>query len=484
MNTANWIPDLFMKRVRENETWSLFSPDEVPELHDLFGDEFEAKYAEYEQKGLNGELRQFRQVVARDLWKQMLKLLFETGHPWITFKDPSNLRYSNQHCGTVHSSNLCTEILLHTKPTMFEENNDRQIRKYGETAVCNLGSVNLAAHIDEEGKIDKKKLAETVEIAMRMLDNVIDINFYPTQEAKNSNTQHRPVGIGSMGWHDMFYKMGVPYDSEEAHDLSSSVYELISYNAILASSKLAKERGQYKTYKGSLWSKDIFPVDTFVELMSRRDKVERSSQLIETLPWSKVRAHVKEHGMRNSNTMAIAPNATISNIVGTSPCTEPYFTQIYSKTVLSGDFITVNKFLVEKLRELKMWGPEIRNELKRTDGDLTQIEGIPDEVHAYFKTAFQWGPMVMIEQAQKKGIWIDQGMSLNLFIDTSSIGELSKVYMRAYDRGLKTTYYLRGKSASTVEKASQKIEVPVSTVGDEPLGPACSIDNPECESCQ
>ena len=314
MNTANWIPDLFLQQVEKDESWYLFSPNETPELHEIYGEEFEQKYWEYVEKGKAGELRVFKEIKAKDLWKKMLKALFETGHPWITFKDPSNIRYSNQHVGTVHSSNLCTEILLHTKPTTFKDNNRREVEEYGETAVCNLASINLKNHLKVR-TLDYDKIQKTVEIGMRMLDNVVDINFYPTKESENANMRHRPVGLGSMGWHDVFYALDIDYSSEEAVALSDKIYENISYAAILGSSKLAKERGTYQTYKGSLWDQNILPIDTYKKLLKTRGKREKVET---TLDWNIVRDHIKQHGMRNSNTMAIAPTATISYICGCS----------------------------------------------------------------------------------------------------------------------------------------------------------------------
>lgn len=499
MNTANWIPDLFMKQVENDGLWYLFSPDEVTDLHELWGEAFEAKYWEYVEKGKNGELRLFREISAKDLWKKMLKMLFETGHPWMTWKDPSNLRYSNQHVGVVHSSNLCTEIILHNKPTSFERNNDRCVKEYGETAVCNLGSVNVNAHLHEiDGKvcINWELLADTIAIGARMLDNVIDINFYPTQEAKLSNTRHRPVGMGSMGWHDMFYALDINYDSDEAVKLSDELYEFMSMQSIKASALLARERGAYSTYKGSLWDQGIFPIDTYNRLASTRSNNDDFMLLgKETLgEWKHVRELVKEHGMRNSNTMAIAPTATISVIVGCSSCTEPYYNPIYVSSTLSGDFTVVCEPLVEDLKKFNLWNHNMLNDLKRTNGDLTQIAFADATQKAYlcakYKTAFQQDQFKLLEAAAARGKWIDQAMSVNLFNDKTSLKHLNDIYTKAWKLGLKTTYYLRNKGASDIEKASvsssKSVEPIVSSIGDSQETPmkACLINDPGCESCQ
>ena len=485
MNTANWIPDLFMKRVLEDGDWYLFSPDETPDLHELYGQEFTKKYEEYVKKGNNGELRNFRKVSAKELWKKMLRSLFETGHPWITFKDPSNTRYSNQHEGTVHSSNLCTEILLHTKPTRYKNEANRSVKEYGETAVCNLGSINLKNHVKtvkdpETGKsvnmIDYTKLKQTIMIATRMLDNVIDINFYPTEEARRSNTRHRPIGMGSMGWHDMYYMLGVPFDSDEAVKLSDELYECISYHAILQSSKLAKERGKYESYDGSLWSQGIFPIDTYGKLMKSRSASGYTTKETYTdngRGWDYVREHVKKHGMRNSNTMAIAPTATISSIVGCSPSIEPRYSVLYVYSTLSGEFTMVNEYFVEELQKRNLWNHNMLDLIKQHDGDLDMIDQIPQSVKSQFKNAFQQDQFKMIEAAAARQKWIDMGQSLNLYNSETSLKYMNDIYYRAWETGLKTTYYLRNRAASRVEK---------STVTTAPK--ACSITNPDCESCQ
>jgi len=487
LNTANWIPDYFMKCIQEDSPWYLFSPNEVPELHDLHGKAFEKKYKEYVKLGKKGELRTFREVSAKELWKKMLRSLFETGHPWITFKDPSNVRYSNQHEGTVHSSNLCTEILLHTKPTKYVENS-RKIKQYGETAVCNLGSINLKNHItyDSDGKatgVDYKKLKSTVSIGLRMLDNVIDINFYPTEETRVSNMSHRPVGMGSMGWHDLYYNLGITFDSEDATKISSDIYEYISYSAIEASSDLAKERGKYDTYEGSLWSQNILPMDTYKTVMKTRDQ-RALSRTRNDLDWDILRAKINKHGMRNSNTMAIAPTATISSIVGCSPSVEPYFSALYVYSTLSGEFTMINEHFVNDMKALGKWNESMVDELKRTDGDVSQLTSVPDEVKSRYKTAFQQDQFKMIDQAAAKQRWIDQGQSLNLYNDQSSLKYLNDLYFHAWNSGLKTTYYLRNQGASKVEKSTvSKVSEP-DTPEIENIS-SCNLNNPEeCESCQ
>ena len=485
MNTANWIPDYFMKCVSEDLPWYLFSPNETPELHDIYGKEFEKKYKDYVKKGKRGELRIFREVSAKDLWKKMLRSLFETGHPWITFKDPSNIRYSNQHVGTVHSSNLCTEILLHTKPTQYSENS-RRIKEYGEIAVCNPGSINLKNHITtgEDGKaqIDYDKLRSTVTLGLRMLDNVIDINFYPTEETKKSNMTHRPVGMGSMGWHDMFYALDVLFDSDEAVKISSDIYEYISYMSIQASCELAKERGKYESYNGSLWDQNIFPMDTYKDVMKTRP-TRAISRTRGDLNWDQLREKIKKHGMRNSNTMAIAPTATISSIIGSSPSIEPYYSVLFVYSTLSGEFTMINEHFVNDMKVRGLWNEQLVDELKRTDGDVSHIPVVPDDIKTKYKTAFQQDQFKMIELAASRQRWIDQGQSLNLYNSETSLKYLNDLYFHAWNHGLKTTYYLRNKAASTIEKStvskvSESAEPEIENIS------ACSINNPECESCQ
>ena len=516
MNTAVWIPDLFMEKVLKDEPWYLFSPDEVPELHETFGHEFRNHYNYYVAEGKKGNLNCFVEVNAKQLWKEQLKMLFETGGNWITFKDPCNIRYANQHEGVVHSSNLCTEITLHTKPTRYSKNNKRQIVEYGETAVCNLGSIVLSEHlkVDEDGKkvIDYEKLSETIHIGARMLDNVIDINFYPTEEASLSNRKHRPVGMGSMGWHDTMLELGINYDSDESIKFSADMYEYISRETILANTKLAEERGTYETYAGSLWDQGILPIDSHCTLMNEHrlnvvidgDDVSYdddpaaghpgyNSSDFETLDWSEVRSRISKFGMRNGLTMAIAPNATIARIVGTSPCTEPYYSLIFSEGSLSGDFIVINKHFMKDCEDAGIWNETMVSLLKSVDGDIEELSAkIPDndiirDLIPKYKNAFSVGPTRMIDQAAVKGMWLDQAASLNIFSATTSLKVLNNIYMRAYAKGLKTTYYLRGKGASGIEKSSNGVSqehIDSLNVSSDTLRNACSIANPEsCIMC-
>lgn len=441
MNTANWIPDLFMKRVRQNGTWTLFSPSDVPDLHDLYGAAFEKQYVEYEKKADSGKLKLYKRVEAVQLWRKMLSMLFETGHPWITFKDPSNIRSPQDHVGVVHSSNLCTEILL---------NSSEQ-----ETAVCNLGSINLALHVTEKG-IDEKRLAATVHTAIRMLDNVIDINFYPTVEAKNSNMRHRPVGMGFMGFQDALYIQNMSYSSHEAVNFADKIMEMISYHAILASTDLARERGTYETYKGSKWDRGFLPIDTLELLEKERGEkidLDRSS----TLDWSPVRAAIKKYGMRNSNTMAIAPTATIANITGVIPSNEPIYKHLFVKSNLSGEFTIINPHLVERLKKLNLWDDEMIDDLKYFDGSIREIERIPEGVKQLFLTAFEIEFDWILECAARRQKWIDMGQSLNLYMAEPSGKKLDQMYMTAWSKGLKTTYYLRSMGATQIEKSSMDI---------------------------
>ena len=482
MNTSNWIPDLFLKQVETDGDWYLFSPNETPELHEIYGEDFERKYWEYVELGKKGSLRVFKQTKAKELWKKMLKALFETGHPWITFKDPSNIRYSNQHVGTVHSSNLCTEILLHTKPTKYKDGNLREIEEYGETAVCNLASINLKNHLKKR-TLDFDKIQKTAEIGMRMLDNVVDINFYPTKESENANMRHRPVGLGSMGWHDVFYALDVDYSSDEAVEWSDKIYENISYGAILASSKLAKERGKYSTYQGSLWDQGVLPIDTYKNLFKTRGQRPRVTA---TLDWDIVRNHISEHGLRNSNTMAIAPTATISYICGCSQSIEPNFGVIFVYSTLSGEFTQINEHFVNDIKKAGLWSQEFIDAIKSVDGDLSKLKNtIPDKIKEKYKTAFHQDQLKLIDCAAARQKWIDQGQSLNLYNNKTSLKFLNDMYMHAWKSGLKTTYYLRSTAASAVEKSTvsaQKKEYTEEEVM------ACSIEamrnGEECEACQ
>lgn len=438
MHTANWIPDLFMKRVQEDAQWTLFSPNDVPDLHDLYGKQFETRYVEYEDMADRGEITHYRRVQAKDLWRRMLTMLFETGHPWITFKDPSNLRSPQDHVGVVHSSNLCTEILLNTNAE--------------EVAVCNLGSVNLAWHIND-GKLDGENLLKTVTSAIRMLDNVIDINFYPIDEAANANLRHRPIGLGMMGFQDALHKLGIAYTSERAVEFSDESMEQIAYAAILASSKLASERGAYSTYKGSKWDRGLLPQDTLALVEKERDQTfdfDHGGRL----DWTPVRQSIDRYGMRNSNVMAIAPTATISNIIGVSQSIEPDYRLLFTKSNLSGDFTSVNRFLVEDLRSLGIWDDETVQDLLFYDGVIEEMDRIPNHIKNQYVTAFDIDPTWLIECAARRQKWIDMGQSLNLYLAEPSGRKLDEMYMKAWKQGLKTTYYLRSLGASQIEKST------------------------------
>ena len=438
VNTANWIPDLFMKRVRDGGQWTLFSPEETPDLHEIYGSTFEKRYMEYEKMADEGIIKNWKRIPASDLWKKMLAMLFETGHPWITFKDPCNVRSPQDHVGTVHNSNLCTEITLNTSAD--------------ETAVCTIGSLNFAKLI-VDGKFDVKLVERITRSAVRMLDNVIDITFYPTEDARRGNTRHRPVGLGVRGYHDALYLLGIKFDSPEAVVFADESMEIMSYYTILASSELAKERGTYSTYKGSKWDRGIFPVDTIDLLEKERGEaipVKRGSKL----DWTPVRAHVKQYGMRNSNTMAIAPTASTANLVGCIPCVEPIYKNIYVKSNKEGDFVVVNKYLVADLKNLGLWGKEMLNKLKFNDGSVQNIREIPPAIKEKYKEVFEIDPKWLIDAAAQRAKWIDQSQSLNIFFRKTSGKELSELYFHAWKMGLKTTYYLRTLGASQVEKST------------------------------
>ena len=438
MDTANWIPDLFMKRVQEGGMWTLFSPDETPDLHHIYGKKFEKAYEQYERMADEGKVTVFKRIPAVDLWRKMITMLFETGHPWITFKDPSNVRSPQDHVGVVHNSNLCTEITL---------NNSAD-----ETAVCNLGSVNLGLHVNGE-VLDHDKIKETVTLAMRMLDNVVDLNFYPTKETKNSNMKHRPVGLGIMGFQDALYRLDIDFASEAAVEFADVSMELISYYAISASSDLAKERGAYKSFKGSKWDRGIFPVDTLDLLEEERgQKIDVSR--VGRLNWAPIKEKVKKQGMRNSNTMAIAPTATISNIVGCYPCIEPIFKNLYVKANMSGDFTVINPYLVEDLKALDLWNDDMIKKLKFYDGSVQQISEIPVNLRDKYKEVFEIPSEWLIRTAAYRGKWIDQSQSLNIFLRGTSGKMLNDTYTYAWKMGLKTTYYLRSMAASQVEKST------------------------------
>ena len=482
MNTANWVPDLFMKRVEQDREWTLFSPGETPELHDLIGKEFEDKYEAYEEKAKNGEMGQYKSVPAKELWRKMLTMLFETGHPWITFKDSCNLRSPQQHAGVVHSSNLCTEITLNTSA-------DKEI------AVCNLGSVNLANHMTD-GKLDEEKIKQTVSTAIRMLDNVININYYSVDTAKNSNMKHRPIGLGLMGFQDALYLQNIPYCSDEAVEFADKSMEMISYNAILASTELAKERGAYESFEGSLWSQGILPKDSLDILEKHRGKEYLQVDRSETLDWDSLRKKVMKDGMRNSNVMAIAPTATISNITGVTQSIEPTYQNLYVKSNLSGEFTIVNPHLVRKLKELDLWDDVMINDLKYFEGSLTEISRIPDDIKKLFSTAFEVEPRYIVESASRRQKWIDQAQSLNLYIGNADGKKLDITYRMAWYSGLKTTYYLRSIAATSTEKSTVQqgklnaVSSDANQTSNQELGApapvpdACSLDDPDCEACQ
>ena len=475
MNTANWIPDLFMKRLEKGEKWTLFSPSDAPDLHDIYGKEFESKYTEYEKKAEAGEIKHFKTLEAKDLWRKILSMLFETGHPWVTFKDPCNIRSPQGHVGTVHSSNLCTEITLNT-------NED-------EIAVCNLGSINLPQHI-QEGKINVEQLKNSVTTAIRMLDNVIDINYYPVPQAENSNKKHRPIGLGMMGFQDALYKLGISYDSEEAVEFADRSMELISYFAIEASCELAKERGTYETYKGSLWDNGIFPLDSINLLAEQRGSDFIDQNTDKTLDWDKLKDKMAKHGIRNSNVMAIAPTATIANITGVSQSIEPTYQNLFVKSNLSGEFTVVNPYLIEELKKEGLWDEVMLSDLKYFEGSLKQINRVPEHIKNKFKTAFEVEPRFIVEAASRRQKWIDQAQSLNLYIANVDGKKLDITYRMAWYKGLKTTYYLRSMGAtatekSTVERSSLNAVQTNQEVQAASQAPsACSILDPDCEACQ
>ena len=483
MNTANWIPDLFMKRVKENGTWTLFSPNEVSDLHDLYGQAFEKRYLEYEKMADEGKILLWKRVESLQLWRNMLSMLFETGHPWITFKDPANIRSPQDHVGVVHSSNLCTEILLNTSKE--------------ETAVCNLGSINLAEHVTEKG-LDEKKLSKTIRTAIRMLDNVIDVNFYPIPETKNANMAHRAIGLGLMGFQDALNILSFSYASHEAVEFADRSMEMISYYALLYSSELAKERNPYPSYKGSKWERGLLPIDTIDLLEKERgEKVEmdRSS----SMDWEKVRESIRKHGIRHSNVMAIAPTATIANIAGITPSIEPNYKNLYAKSNLSGEFTFSNFYLVNKLKELNIWDDEMIDDLKYFDGSVLEIGRVPEELKKQFLTSFEIDSEWIIECGSRRQKWIDQAQSLNLYLAEPSGKKLHNMYLFAWKKGIKTTYYCRTLGATQIEKSTldinkrglqprwMKSASPSARVklnrDEEPTVPVCNLEE-GCESCQ
>jgi ribonucleoside-diphosphate reductase alpha chain len=483
MNTANWIPDLFMKRVMENAEWTLFSPSDAKELHDRFGKAFEEAYLRYEDKAARGELKLFKKIPAVQLWRKMLSMLFETGHPWITFKDPCNIRSPQQHGGVVHSSNLCTEITLNTSAD--------------EIAVCNLGSVNLVAHLNEQG-LDFSKLKNTIRTAMRMLDNVIDINYYAVDKARNSNMRHRPVGLGIMGFQDCLHRLRIPYASQEAMDFADRSMEMVCFAAYWASTELAEERGRYSSFPGSLWDRGVLPQDTLDLLAAERGgyvELDRSS----ALDWEPLRSRIKRHGMRNSNCIAIAPTATIANIVGVSASIEPTYQNLFVKSNLSGEFTVTNEYLVADLKQAGLWDEVMISDLKYFDGNLARIDRAPAALRRLYATAFEVEPKWLVEAGARRQKWIDQSQSLNIYMAGASGKRLDETYKLAWIRGLKTTYYLRSMGATHAEKSTSKAGAlnAVSSSGAEFAASAdtteaaaaaepkfCAIDNPECEACQ
>ncbi|MBL6703146.1 MAG: ribonucleoside-diphosphate reductase subunit alpha [Pseudomonadales bacterium] len=476
MNTANWVPDLFMKRVVEDGDWTLFSPNDVPDLHDLYGSAFEERYTQYEAQARTGELKLHKTLKAQALWRKMLGMIFETGHPWITFKDPCNIRSPQQHCGVVHSSNLCTEITLNTSKE--------------EIAVCNLGSVNLPQHI-ENGVLNVEKLRKTVTTAIRMLDNVIDINYYSVETSENSNMKHRPIGLGLMGFQDALYKVDVSYASEAAVEFADKTMEAISYFAISASTDLAAERGAYASYDGSLWSQGIFPIDSLNMLIEQRGQDYISVNQDSSMDWDVLRHKVAQQGMRNSNVMAIAPTATIANITGVSQSIEPTYQNLYVKSNLSGEFTVVNPHLVRDLKQHGLWDGVMVNDLKYYDGSVQAIDRIPADLKAKYSTAFEVEPRWLVDAASRRQKWIDQAQSLNLYINNASGKKLDVTYRMAWYSGLKTTYYLRSLAATGTEKSTvntgqlnavaQQTSAPVQPA---PVPQACSLDDPDCEACQ
>ena len=470
MNTANWIPDLFMKRVFKDQDWTLFSPNTVPELHELHGKAFEDAYEEYERQATAGQITPYKTIKATDLWRKMISMLFETGHPWITFKDACNARSPQQHKGTIHSSNLCTEITLNTSQD--------------EIAVCNLGSINLVNHVEQSG-LNQEKLKNTITTAIRMLDNVIDINYYSVPQAENSNLKHRPIGMGIMGFQDSLYKQRIPYASEQAVEFADVSMEMISYYAISASTELAEERDRYDSYEGSLWDQGVLPIDSLKILRETRGEDFFDVNMEQRLDWDNLRARIKQTGMRNSNVLAIAPTATIANISGISASIEPTYQNLYVKSNLSGEFTVVNPYLVDDLKKLNLWDDVMVNDLKYYEGSVQKIDRVPDEIKHLYATAFEMEPRWLVDAASRRQKWIDQAQSLNLYVAEASGKKLDITYRMAWLRGLKTTYYLRALAATTTEKSTVS-DNSLNKVSNEtvPVPTACSLDDPDCEACQ
>ena len=483
MDTAVWIPDLFMKRVKENGDWTLFSPEETPELHHIYGKDFEEKYIEYEKKAQTGKISLSKTLKAKELWQKILLMNFETGHPWITFKDPCNLRSPQDHVGVVHSSNLCTEITLNTSKD--------------EIAVCNLGSINLSQHVSVEN-LDIEKIKKTTAIAMRMLDNVVDLNFYPVPEAKNANLRHRPVGLGVMGFQDALYKLDISFESSKAKEFSNLALETISYYAISGSMNLAKEKKAYETFPGSKWDRGIMPIDT-IKILEEERGLKIETNLSTSLDWEFLKQEIKKHGLRNSNTMAIAPTATIANISGVTQSIEPTYKNLYVKSNVNGDFIVVNEFLVKDLKEIKLWNQDTIDEIKYNDGSIKNIQSIPQEIRDKYKEVFDIDYKWIIDLAAERGKWIDQSQSLNLYFIGSSGKVLSEMYTYAWEKGLKSTYYLRSLAATQVEKSTvsrakfgtthnsrdkEETTTPSNLPTPEEEPALCKVEDPTCESCQ
>ena len=489
MNTANWLPDLFIRRVKEDGDWYLFSPSDTRDLHELYCDAFDKRYKFYCKEADKGIIDNFRKIKAKDLWKKMLRTLFETGHPWMTFKDNANMRYSNSHEGVVHSSNLCTEIFLHTKPSRYELGEKTEV---GETAVCNLSSINLKEHIKDNNKLDYKLLIKNIATQMRMLDNVIDLNFYPTREAEKANMSHRPVGAGTMGWADVFNAHKINFSSEDAVKFSDELYEFISYHCLFNSSKIAKDKGTYNTYKGSLWDQGILPIDTYkglMEYLGEKPIIHRGKKYAPEVDWKIVREHIGLHGLRNSNTMAIAPTATISYIQGCSASIEPDFSTLFVYENKSGNLTIVNDWFVNECKELGVWNPKLIEMLKAVDGDVSRLNGeLPESLKSRYRTAFDHDQFLLIDSAAARQKWIDMGQSLNLFNASTSLKYLNDLYLHARNRGLKSTYYLRNRAASKIEKSTGGGIAGDSGTsnGDstEPTVEACNILDSTCESCQ
>ncbi len=482
MNTAVWVPDLFMKRVQEDGTWTLFSPEEAPDLHHIYGRAFEKTYQEYELQAQSGKLRQYKVISAQQLWRKMLSRLFETGHPWITFKDPCNIRSPQDHAGVIHSSNLCTEVTLNTSAQ--------------ETAVCNLGSLNLSRHVSD-GKLNTELLRSTIKTAVRMLDNVIDLNFYPTVEAQTSNSKHRPIGLGIMGFQDVLFKLNIPFDDARALELADNLGEYVAYYAIDASCDLARERGVYSSYYGSKWDRGIFPLDT-IGLLEQERGVTIDVSRTSTQNWKGLKEKVRQYGMRNSNVMAVAPTATISNIAGCYPSIEPIFKNIYVKANICGEFTIINHYLVDELKKLSLWSQNMLDQIKYYDGDLANIAVLPASIKNKYKTAFELDPEWLIRITAVRGKWIDQSQSHNIFMRGTSGKKLHDIYFTAWRCGLKTLYYLRTLAASQIEKSTldaaqfgftqkRSYVFDITSTQESPDGreqQACNLDDQTCESCQ